>query len=59
MKLNQFIKDKYEGNISAFAKDNGILRQQVQQCLAKGYYHVIEIDGESWIVMAKRKVKTC
>jgi hypothetical protein len=59
MKLTDYITEHHIGNISAFAVANSMKRQQVSECMKKGYYHVIEIDGELMLVMAKRKIARC
>ena len=57
MKLIKYIKEHHNGNVSAFAVANNMKRQQVAECVSKGYYHVIEIEGELMLVLAKRKIK--
>ena len=57
MKLIYYIKQHYNGVVSQFADDNNMKRQQVESCLAKGYYHVIRVDGELMLIMAKRTIK--
>jgi hypothetical protein len=57
MKLIDYIKQHYNGVVSQFADDNGMKRQQVESCLAKGYYHIIRVEGELMLIMAKRTIK--
>ena len=46
MKLIDYISSHYNGSVKSFANDNGIKhRQQVEQMIVRGNYHVIEIDG--------------
>ncbi len=56
MKLTDYISKHYS-SVTAFAEDNGMKRQQAAECVTKGYYHAIEIDGELMLVIAKRKLK--
>ena len=57
MRLVDYIKENYDGVVLRFANDNDMKRQQVEQCIAKGYYYVLEVDGLSMLAIAKREVK--
>ena len=57
MKLTDYIKEHHNGVNLQFAQTNGMKRQQVEQCLSKGYYHAVNIEGDLMLVMAKRKLK--
>ncbi len=57
MKLINYINQHYNGVVLQFAEANNMKRQQVEQCLSKGYYYVIEIDNKLMLVMGKREVK--
>lgn len=56
MKLSEYIKNHYNGNITKFADDNEFYRQQVQEMLKKDTYHIIKIESKLMIVISKRKL---
>ena len=56
MMLSEYIDKHYNGNKTHFADDNGYFRQNVQQMLKKGFYHVIMIEGSGYIVMANNQL---
>ena len=55
MKLIDYIKE-HHSSPTAFAEAQGMKRQQAAECVKKGYYHVIEIEGDLMLVIAKRKI---
>jgi hypothetical protein len=55
MKLIDYI-NKHYSSVTAFAEANGMKRQQAAECVNKGYYHAIEIDGVLMLVIAKREL---
>lgn len=57
MKLIDYISKNYNGVVLRFANDNGMKRQQVEQCIRKGYYYIIEIDGVKMLTIAKKEIK--
>lgn len=57
MKLREYIDKHHKGSIKAFAEYNGVARQQIQTCLKRGYYYVIEVEGKLMLAMAKKEVK--
>mgnify|MGYP003642482705 FL=1 len=57
MKLIDYINKNYNGVVLRFANDNGMKRQQVEQCIRKGYYYVIDIDNVRMLTIAKKEVK--
>lgn len=57
MRLIDYIKENYNGVVLRFANDNGMKRQQVEQCIRKGYYHVLEVEGLNMLTIAKREIK--
>lgn len=57
MKLIDYISKNYNGVVLRFANDNGMKRQQVEQCIRKGYYYITEIDGVKMLTIAKKEIK--
>ena len=56
LKLTDYI-NKHYSSVTAFAEDNGMKRQQAAECVNKGYYYVIRIEGKLMLTMAKREIK--
>ena len=57
MKLIDYI-NKHYSSVKAFADDNGIKhRQQVEQMVSRGNYHVIDVDGWLRLIQVKREIK--
>jgi len=57
MKLIDYINLNYGGVVLRFANDNDMKRQQVEQCINKGYYYIIDIDNVKMLTIAKKEVK--
>ena len=54
MKLKDYINEHYNGVVLQFSNDNGFKRQQVEQCIKKGFYYVIKIEDDLMLVMGKK-----
>ena len=57
MRLIDYINKNYAGVVLRFANDNDMKRQQVEQCIKKGYYYIIDIDNVRMLTIAKKEVK--
>lgn len=56
MRLSAFINKYYDGVVTAFARDNGIARQQVDKALATRRYYVISTGKKLILVNGSREL---
>ena len=56
MKLKDYIQKHYNGNVCAYARANGFLRQQVEKNIERGYVYVLRVEGGLKQVAVKRDI---
>lgn len=58
MKLTDYIKEYHKGSVKSFANTNDIKhRQQIEQMIARGNYHIVEVDELMRLIQVKREIK--
>lgn len=54
--LKEFINYHYNGNVCAYARANGFIRQQVEKNIERGYIYVLRVEGDLKQVSVKRDI---